>query len=163
MELANCQAAPTPSVAGSVMQQPDDDGDLDMQECRLYLGIVGSLQYWSVDRCDVHFETNTCAKEMEQPTKASWTRLTRQARFLAGSRSARVVLMKPGTDYDPHEAFLRVWSDCDWARNVRDRKSQSSLKIEVDVCPLCSASRKHERTQVKLSIAVQHQPPVGRC
>ena len=63
------------SVAGSVKQEPDDDADLDMQECRLHRGIVGSLHYLSIDCCDVHFETNACAKEMKQPTKDSWTRL----------------------------------------------------------------------------------------
>ena len=80
-----------------------------MQESRLYRGIVGSLQYLSIDRCDVQFETNACAKGMKQPTKASWTRLKRLARHLAGTQSARVVLMELGTDYDPHEEFLRVW------------------------------------------------------
>ena len=56
---------------------------------------------------------------MKQPTKAPWTRLKRLARYLAGTQSARVVLRKPGTDYDPHGAFLGVWSDNDWAGNVR--------------------------------------------
>ena len=64
MELTNCNPAPTPSAAGSVRQKPDDDADLDTQECRFYRGFVGSLQYLSTDRCDVQFET-----------KASWTRL----------------------------------------------------------------------------------------
>ena len=144
MGLTKCKPATTPSVAGSVKHKPDDDVDLDMQECRLYRGIVGSLQYLSIDRCDVQFEINACAKEMKPPTKASRTRLKRLARYLAGTQSARVVLMKPGTDYDPHEAFLRVWSDSDWAGDVKDRKSQSSLKIEVDGCPRFSASRKQK-------------------
>ena len=39
----NCKLAPTPSVVGSVKQKPGDDADLDMQECRLYRGIIGSL------------------------------------------------------------------------------------------------------------------------
>ena len=78
-ELTNCKTAPSPSDAGSVKQRPDDDADLVMQECRLYRGIVWSLQYLSIDRCDVQFETNACAKEMKQPTKASWTRLKRLA------------------------------------------------------------------------------------
>ena len=52
--------------------------------------------------------------------------------------------MKPGADYDPHRAFLRVWSDNDWAGNVKDWESQSSLKSEVDGCPLYSASRKQK-------------------
>ena len=84
----------------------------------------------------------TCAKEMKQPLKASWTRLKRLARYPAGTQSLRVVLVEPGTDNDPHGAFLRVWSDTDGAGNVKDRKSQSSWKIVVDGCPLYSASRK---------------------
>ena len=102
--------------------------------------IVGSLQYLSIERCDVQFETNACAIDMKQPTRASWTRLKRLARYLAGTQSAKVVLMKHGADCDPHEAFLRVWSDNDWAGSAKDRKSQFSLKIEIDGCPLYSAS-----------------------
>ena len=66
------------------------------------------------------------------------------ARYLAGTQSERVVLMKPGTGNDPHEAFLRVWSDSGWAGDAKVRKSQSSLKIEVGGCPLYSASRKQK-------------------
>ena len=58
MELTNCKPAPTPREAGSVKQKPDDDADLDMQECRHYRGIVASLQYLSIDRCDLQFETH---------------------------------------------------------------------------------------------------------
>ena len=105
MVLTNCKTTPTPSVVGSVKHTPDDEVDLGMQECRIHRGIVGSLQYLSTDGYDVQFETHACAKEMKQPTKASWTHLKRLARYLAGTQSARVALMKPGTDYDPHEAF----------------------------------------------------------
>ena len=105
-----------------------------MQECRLYRGIVEGLQHLSIDRCEVQFETNACAKEMKQKTKASWTRLKRLARYLAGTQSARVVL-KPGTDHDPHGAFCET---------VKDRKSQPRLTIEVDGCPLYSVSRKQK-------------------
>ena len=63
MELTGCRTAPTPSAAGSVKQTPDDDADQDMQERRLFRGIVGSLQYLPMDRCDVQFETNGCAKD----------------------------------------------------------------------------------------------------
>ena len=69
MGLTTCKPAPTPSVGGSVKHKLDDDVDLDMQECRPYHGIVGSLQYLSTDRCDVQIETNACAKEMKQPNK----------------------------------------------------------------------------------------------
>ena len=67
--------------------------------------------------------------------------------------------MKPGTDYVPHEAFLRVWSDSDWAGNVKDRKSQMSLKIEVGGCPLHSASRK-QKAQAHTSGDVDPRIPV---
>ena len=90
MELTNCKPTPTRSEAGSVKQKADDDADLDMQECSLHRGIVGSLQYLSIDRCGVQFETNACAcaKEIKQPTKASWTRLKRLARYLARTQTA---------------------------------------------------------------------------
>ena len=52
--------------------------------------------------------------------------------------------MKPGPDDHPHEAFLRVWSDSDWAEDAKDGQSQLSLKMEVDGCPLCSTSRKQK-------------------
>ena len=45
MGLTNCRPAPMPNVAGSVKHKPDNDVGLDMQECRLYREIVGSLQY----------------------------------------------------------------------------------------------------------------------
>ena len=40
----------TPSVAGSAKQKPDDDADMDVRECVLHRGIVGSLRYLSIDR-----------------------------------------------------------------------------------------------------------------
>ena len=67
------QTSANAECSWTVHRKLDDDADRDMQERRLCRGIVGSLQYLSVDRCDVQFETNACAKEMKQPTKASWT------------------------------------------------------------------------------------------
>ena len=96
MGLANCKPAPTPSAAGSIKHKPDDDVDMDIQVCRLY------MQSLSTDRCDLQFETKACATEMKHPTEVSWTRLKRLARYSAGTQSARSVLMTPGTDYDTH-------------------------------------------------------------
>ena len=126
--LTTCKPAPTPSVAGSVKQKPDDDVDLDMQERRPYRGVVGSLQCLPVDRCDVQFETTARAKKMKQPTNASRTQLTWLARYLAVTQSVRIVFIKPGSDNAPHEACLRVWSDNETASNVKERKSQSRLE-----------------------------------
>ena len=96
---------------------------MDTLECRLYREIVGSLQYLSIERCDVKFEKNACAIDMKQPTRASWTRLKRLARYLAGTQSVEVVLMRLGADCDPHEAFLRVWSDGDRAGSAKEKQS----------------------------------------
>ena len=85
MGLTNCKPTPTPSVVGCVKHRSYDDVDLGVQECRIHRGIVGSLQCLSIDRYDVQFETHACAKEMKQPTTASWTQLKRLARYLAGT------------------------------------------------------------------------------
>ena len=118
--LTNCKPAPTPSVGASAKQNPDGDADLDMQECRLHGGIVRHLHYLSFDRCDVQSETNACAKEMKQPTKASWTRLKRLARRLAGTLSAKIVLMKLGTDYDPQLTPVDLHSKSSTRRIIID-------------------------------------------
>ena len=118
-----------------IRQKQKPDADLDMQECRLYRGGGGSLQYLSVHRCEVQFETSACVKGAEATDKSFVDTTWR------GTQSARLVLMKLGTNHDPHEEFLRVWSDSDWAGNVKARKSQSSWMIEIDGCPPYAASR----------------------
>ena len=90
-----------------------------MQECRLYRGGVGSLQYLSVHRCEVQFETSACVKG-DEATDKSFVDTTWRG---------------------PSHALLRVWSDSGWAGNVKGKKSQSSMKIEVAGCHLWSASR----------------------
>ena len=116
---------PTPSVAGSVKQKPDE---MLSWTCKSAASAVDLLGACKTCQLIVQSKMNACAKEMKQPTKASWTRLKRLARYLA----------------DPHEALLRVRSDSDWVGKVKDRKSQSCLKIDVDGCPLHSASRKQK-------------------
>ena len=135
-----------------------------MQECRLYRGIVGSLQYLSIDRCGVQFETNACAKEMKQPDEASWTRLKRFARYLAGT---------PDSESCTHETWNRsrpTWRhSCESGRTVIGLEMSRTGKVNrvgnlksMDArCILHHANRKHARTHVaKLSTMLQHRPPV---
>ena len=84
---------------------------------------AGSVQYLATGRCDVHFEMNVRAKGDKKPMKASWARLNRLVRYMGRTPSARVVIMKPGADYDPHVACLRVWSESDKAGNAKDGKN----------------------------------------
>ena len=105
MGLANCKPAPTSSGAGPVKQKSDDDAGLDTQECRLYRGLVGSLQSLSIDRCDMQFETSACAKGDEATDESFMDTTVLLARYLAGTHSTKVLLMKPEADHDPHEVF----------------------------------------------------------
>ena len=67
--------------------------------------------------------SNECTRKGDKkPMKASWARLKRQVRYMGRTPPARVVIMKPGADYDSHVACLRVWSESDSARNVKDGK-----------------------------------------
>ena len=70
--------------------------------------------------------------------------------------------MKSGTGHDPHEAFLRVWSE---VIVPKDSKSKSSLKIEVDGCPRYSTTQTENTCALKvakLSAMLQHRPPEKR-
>ncbi len=48
---------------------------------------------------------------------------------------------QPSSDGDVEFATLMIWSDSDWAGDST-RQSQSSLRIEVDGCPLFSTPRR---------------------
>ena len=103
--LTNCKQAPTPSVAGSVKQKLDDDAVLDMQERRFYRGIVGSLQYLSIDCCDLHYETNVLCEGDEATDR----------RFMDTIETigpmARCIHL--GTDHASHGVFFHSLSDSD--------------------------------------------------
>ena len=165
MVLTNCTPAPTPSVVGSVKQKFGDGAVVDMQERRIYHGIVGSPQYLSIDRCDLHFETNACAKEMKQPTESSWTRLKRLARYLARAQSARVLLILEQTMH-------RMVHFCESGRTVirleMSRTGEVSrvrkLKSMYVRGFLHQANRSHGRTRGGAEYhAAQHRPPMKQC
>ena len=88
--LTNCKQAPTPSAVGSVKQKFDDGVVLDMQERRSYRGIVGSLQYLSIDCCDMHFETCLC--EGDEATDRSFMDTTETIGPIFGKSPVRVLL-----------------------------------------------------------------------
>eukprot|EP00974_Lingulodinium_polyedra_P046646 4470273-Lingulodinium_polyedra.AAC.1 len=77
---------------------------------------TGMLAYLAVDRADVQFEANVCARQMKQPCENSWKQIKRVARYLAGTTSARNVLWKPDPEiYEDEVATLEIWTDSDWA------------------------------------------------
>ena len=139
--LTNCKQAPTPSVVGFVKQKFDDGAVLDTQERRVCRGIVGSLQYLSIDCCNLHFETCLC--EGDEATDRSFMDTIETIGPIFGKGPVRVLFTLEQTMFRMVH-FLRVWSDSDSGGNVKDRRSHSSLKIEIDGCPLYSASSKQK-------------------
>jgi hypothetical protein len=143
LNLENAKCVPTPSVAANMHQDESEDASLEFQEARLFRGAVGSLADYVIDRCDAQFGINNLTKSMKDPKENTMKRLKRTVRYLKGTDSARVVLHRPAPDHEDGVAFIRVWSDSDWA-SASDRKSQPSTKIEVDGCPMFSSSRKQK-------------------
>ena len=95
-----------------------------------------------LDRCDAQFETNNLARQMKAPTTVSQLQLKRLARYLAGSARAVNVLNRPSDEYEQDVATIQVWTDSNWAGDTVSRQSQSSIKLEVDGCPMYSCSRR---------------------
>ena len=63
-----------------------------------------------------------------------------------GTQSARIVPMEPGTDDDPHEAFLRVWSDSEsmyacLVLQIRKQKPRAHSRSEAEYYAAASAAR----------------------
>ena len=142
MALTGCKAAPTPSVAGA-LRDDGEDPYLDDDKISTYRCVTGTLAYAGIDRRDLQFELNLLSRQMKQPRESGWALAKRVCRYICGTEDAYVWLPRPReSDYDYGVCVLDVWSDSDWAGDRRDRRSQSSIVLEIDGCPAFGASRR---------------------
>ena len=144
--MTTCNPAPTPSVEAHRAErgQPGDE-PLGVDGHKLFRTCVGSLAYFALDRDDVQYEVNMLAQDLAAPTASSMKRLKRLVRYLSGTMDMAVVMRRP-FNTKPGVATLNVYSDSDWAGDTLTRRSQSSVHIEVDGCPLHGASRRQNAT-----------------
>ena len=99
---------------------------LEKEEATLYRGIAARCNYLSSDRPDIQFSVKEACREMSAPTKGSWAKFVRIAKYLRGH--PRLVWefelqLMPST--------LDNYSDANWGLCRRTRKSTSGGAIKL--------------------------------
>ena len=99
---------------------PGDEVELEAKEATEYRGVAARVNYLSLDCPDLQFPVKQCSREMAKPTKGSWRKLKRVARYMLGVESVKWVFK-----WQEEASHCHVNADSDWGGNVRDRKSTS--------------------------------------
>ena len=134
------------------------DGISQPAYLKLYQQIVGSLQYSAGGtRPDIAYAVSTIAKFCNQPTELHLTAAKRVLRYLKQTRDLSLTYVK-----DTPEAII-VYSDADWAGDVKDRRSTSGNVFLLGGAAITWSSRKQssvalstvEAEYMALSVATQ--------
>ena len=91
-------------------------------QSKLYRCLVGALQYLTITRPDLSLAVNYACQKMQAPTVGHFAALKRILRYLKGTLSH-------GLTFSPSSLQLQAYSDSDWARDSRDRKSTSGYCV----------------------------------
>ena len=86
-----------------------------------YRGMTARMNYLGQDRSEVQFAIKELSKDMSSPTVRSWGKLKRLLRYLKGKPRYRMTY-----GYQSHPPEITVWSDSEFARCKKSRKSTSA-------------------------------------
>ena len=97
----------------------DGDEALAGKEATEFRGVAARANYLSLDCPDLQFPVKECSREMANPTRSSWAKAKKLARYLVGRRR---VVWEYAWQEEMEEALLLV--DSDWGGG-KERKSTS--------------------------------------
>ena len=100
--------------------------------------MVMTLMFYGHDREDIQFEINHLASCVQHPYEMDVLALKRLCIYLLCTRYYGVLLRKPADELKTVE--LKVWTDSDWSGDTNTRKSQTSMHITADGCPMSGIS-----------------------
>ena len=94
--------------------------DLEKEETTVYRGLAARVNFLSLDCPDLQFPSKPCSRDMARPTRGSWKKIKRVARYLLNRRA--VVW---GYEWQDEARFSHLATDSDWGGSSKDRKSTS--------------------------------------
>lgn len=90
---------------------------------KLYIQIVGSLQYATITKLDIAFAVNQVCQFMHAPTTLHWQAVKRILQYLSGT-------LHHCLHFKPHKATsLLAHSDSGWISDKEDSRSQYDFAI----------------------------------
>jgi hypothetical protein len=114
----------TPSMP-SVVPTKEEQEELNAQDATKYRAITARGIYLAQDRTDIQYAVKELSRKMAKPTKGSWEKLKRLARYLLG-RERMITKYK----YQKWTGCINVWTDTDYAGCKETRRSTSGGIIQ---------------------------------
>ncbi|KAI3685589.1 hypothetical protein L6452_34838 [Arctium lappa] len=115
-KLCNSSPMKTPMVTGSKLHADPEGKSV---ECKLYIGMIGSLLYLTAGRPDIMFATCLCARFQDNPKESHLYVVNRIFRYLKGTKNL-------GLWYPENSGFdLMAYTNSDYGGCKLDRKSTS--------------------------------------
>ncbi|XP_016200326.1 uncharacterized protein LOC107641346 [Arachis ipaensis] len=94
-------------------------GGSSFYDPKLYISIIGSLQYLTITRPEICYSVNKLSQFVQAPLDCHWRMVKRVLRYLSGTASYGLHIKQ---DFS---MGVNAYSDSDWARDPDDRKSTS--------------------------------------
>lgn len=126
---------PTSTPMSATYKLLKDSGNL-LPSPTEYRALIGSLQYLSLTRPNIAFNTNNLAQFMQNPRTTHWTALKRVLRYLAGSCDKGVFISATAP------LNFHAYSDPDWAGDKDDYISTTGYLLYPGSTPISWSSRK---------------------
>ena len=105
-------------VSGRVEESDEPDEALEGAEVTEFRGTAARLNFMAQDCPDVQFATKEICRGMSSPTRSSWARVKRLARYLLAREKTVYVY-----EWLYEDSELNLYTDSDWAGCRRTRKS----------------------------------------
>ena len=120
-------------VPGAKLQEEDgDDQQLAGEDLAKYRSVTATANFIAQDRPDVRFAVKELCRDMAKPTRGSWRKMKKLARYLKGQPR---VVQKIKFDVDGLGDEVKVIVDSDWAGCASTRRSTNGGCIMVgDLC-----------------------------
>jgi len=115
-----------PSVKETIEEVMNEEREcpLSPEETREFRALAARANYLAMDRPDIQFSVKEVCRDMAAPSKGSWLKLKRVARYLL--EFPRLEWRFGGEDEENVDLeTLHVFSDSDWGGCLRTRKSTS--------------------------------------
>ena len=131
MEMEDCNG----SVVPGVMLEADDgdDAGLTGEELTRYRSVVARANFIAQGRPDIRYSVKELCRDMARPTRGSFRKLKKLARYLKGQPRMVQKIRLDGGEIEDQE--IKVVVDSDWAGCTSTRRSSNGGCILVgDVC-----------------------------
>ncbi|KAJ7295863.1 hypothetical protein O6H91_Y158500 [Diphasiastrum complanatum] len=130
-----CKSVDTPMEQD--VKVPNEDDERSFMDITLFRQLIGSLMWITITRPDLSFSVCRLSQSMQKPLNIHWKKAKRILRYISGTLDFGIL-------YRGDVINLHAFSDSDFARDKRDRKSTSAYSTFIGEGVVSWLSKKQE-------------------